>query len=98
MPIFFPFIIYRHIFSDSDKDYGAEIWKLLPGGIVSNPGRRFKISSAYIPKYPSSVGDTFTTFKNGAVLPKQSSRLNNDATYAYQKSCPLVGAVSQIKK
>ena len=31
--------------------------------------------------------------------PQQSSRLNNDATYhAFKKSCPLVGAVSQIKK
>ncbi len=40
-----------------------------------------------------------SAMNNGFHVPlHQSSRLNNDATYhAYQKSCPLVGAESQIK-
>ncbi len=45
-----------------------------------------------------SNGYTSSAFRAGISPITQSSRLINDATYhAYKKSCPLVGAVSQIK-
>ncbi len=74
----------------------AAMAMLYPSRAAVRPGLNVLLQGWSTQHTPQIDTMTQTTYNNMMTY-NQSSRLNNDATYhAYQKSCPLVGAVSQI--